>query len=95
MEKLIPQNGNVVCTRIACANKTTSFGFIYKSDDAPLYKVEAISNRADGNRADGNSSIDLSEGDLVRVNSTGTCVKHNGIDYYIFNLDNIVGKVKL
>ena len=90
MEKLIPQNGNVVCTCIACANKTTSSGFIYKSDDAPLYKVEAISNRADGN-----SSIDLSEGDLVRVNSTGTCVKHNGIDYYIFNFDNIVGKVKL
>lgn len=89
MEKIIPQNGNVLCTCVACTHKTTSSGFIYKSDDAPLYKVVAVSYKATSN------NIDLSEGDLIRVNSTGTLIEHNGINYYMFNLDNVVGKIEV
>ena len=82
--KLIPQNDNVLCTCVTSDNKTTSTGFIYKSNDIKLYKVESIGP---------NVKIPLKIGDSIITNSIGTKAKLGEVDYYFFKEENIMGKV--
>ena len=83
--KLKAQNDMVLCSLVSSNEKTTSSGFVYKSNDIPLYKVEDIGS---------NVKMELSVGDIVVVNATGTLASVNGIDYKLFKEENIMGKVK-
>ena len=44
--KLVPQNKNVVCRCISSNEKTTESGFVYTSNDVPLYEVVSIAKKA-------------------------------------------------
>ncbi len=84
--KLIPQNNNVVCKCISSDEKTTESGLVYKSNDVLLYEVASVADKV-------KNDIDIQVGDVIRTNSTGTKVEVDGEKYYIFNSENIVGKV--
>lgn len=84
--KLIPHNKNVICKCISSSEKTTESGFVYKSNDVPLYEVVSL----DPNAKD---DIDVNVGDVIRTNSSGTKAEVDGMTYYIFNSKNILAKV--
>lgn len=84
--KLIPQNKNVICKCISLDEKTTESGFTYKSNDIALYEVISF---ADAIKKD----VDIEVGDIITTNSTGTKVEVDGVEYYIFNSENIIGKI--
>ena len=86
MKQIIPQNNSVLCKCITEKTKTTESGFVYESNDIPLYEVISISKNV-------KNDIGLVEGDLVRVNSTGTLITLDEVDYILFKIENIVGKV--
>lgn len=83
--KFKAQNDMVLCSLASSNEKTTSSGFVYKSNSIPLYKVEDIGP---------NVKMELGIGDIVVVNATGTLASVNGIDYKLFKEENIMGKVK-
>ena len=83
--KLKAQNDIIVCSLASSNEKTTSTGFVYKSNDIPLYKVEDVGPSV---------KMELSVGDLVVVNATGTLASIDGIDYKLFKEENIMGKVE-
>ena len=85
--KLIPQNKNIVCKCISSDEKTTESGFTYKSNDVKFYEVVSISNVL---RDD---LLNIKAGDKIVVNSTGTKVEIDGEEYYMFNVENIMGKL--
>lgn len=85
MMKLKAQNDMVLCSLALSNEKTTSSGFVYKSNDIPLYKVEDIGP---------NVEMELGVGDIVVVNAIGTLASIDGIDYKLFKEENIMGKVK-
>ena len=87
MKTIVPQNDSVLCICMTEKTKTTEFGFVYESNDVPLYKVVSISKNAKDN------NLSLEEGDIVRTNSTGTPITLDGVDYTIFKIENIMGKI--
>ena len=86
MKKIIPQNDSVLCICTTDKTKTTESGFVYESNDVPLYEVISISNNI-------KNDLDLIEGDVIRVNSTGTPITLDNVDYILFNIKNVIGKV--
>ena len=86
MKQIIPQNNSVLCKCITEKTKTTESGFVYESNDIPLYEVISISQNA-------KNDLGLIEGDIIRTNSTGTPVTLDDVDYLLFKIENIVGKV--
>ena len=86
--KLIPQNKNLVCKCISSDEKTTESGFTYKSNDTKIYEVISVSNAIKSDEL-----CNVRVGDLIVVNSTGTKVEVNGEEYYMFNAENVMGKI--
>lgn len=84
--KIIPQTNNVLCTLETKKEKITSSGFVYKSNDVLLYKVISIGPRF-------KNDINLSIGDFICTNSSGTLAKVDDREYYLFNEENITAKV--
>ena len=84
--KLVPQNKNVMCRCISSNEKTTESGFVYTSNDVPLYEVVSIAEKV-------KDDICLNVGDIIRTSSTGTKVEVDGVEYYMFSSENIAGKV--
>ena len=87
MKTIIPQNNYVVCKCITNNKKTLASGFVYETNDVPLYEVVEISKNFK------HSTIQLNIGDVIRTNSSGTTANLNNIEYILFEADNIVGKV--
>ena len=56
-------------------------------NDVKLYEVVSVSNVL---RDD---LFDIKAGDKIVVNSTGTKVEVDGEEYYMFNVENIMGKL--
>lgn len=83
--KIVPQNDMIACICTTSREKTTSTGFVYKSNDIPLYEVEGIGPRV---------KMPLAVGDLITANSTGTSAVVDGVEYFLFKEENIVGKVE-
>lgn len=79
-----PQNDNVLCTLVSSNEKQTSTGFVYKSNDILVYRVEAIGPKV---------GMQLAIGDNIVANSTGTKVVVDNKDYYFFKEENIAGKI--
>lgn len=86
--KLIPQNKNLMCKCISSDEKTTESGFTYKSNDMKIYEVISVSNSLANE-----DNFDIKTGDKIIVNSTGTKVEVDGEEYYMFNVENIMGKI--
>lgn len=87
MKKLVAQNDNVVCiVEKESFSEDSSSGFVFKKPELPLYKIVDIGPAAKDN------PLDLKLGDVVAANSTGTMAESDGVKYYIFKAENIVGK---
>lgn len=86
MKKLIPQNDCVLCTLETKMEKTTPSGFVYKSNDVPVYKVVSFGPLF-------KNEIGLNVGDMIRTNSSGTLAKAGDCEYYIFKEENIAAKI--
>lgn len=81
----IPQNDIVLCSLVSKKEKETSTGFIYKSSDILLYRVEGIGPKV---------KMALKVGDIVVTSSKGTQVDIDGTECCLFKEDSIVGKVE-
>lgn len=87
MRKLVPQNDSVICIQVQDNHSTPKTGFVYEKPELPLYKVESIGAQAKSNE------LSLKPGDIVTANSTGTLAVLDDVKYYIFKIENIVGKI--
>ena len=85
MKKIVPQNDIVLCTLASSTEKTTDSGFVYSSNELPMYKVESIGP---------NVKMHLAENDIIIVNATGTKAKLGNVEYFLFSEENIMGKVE-
>jgi co-chaperonin GroES (HSP10) len=85
--KIIPHNNHVLCKCITNNKKTLASGFVYETNDVMLYEVISISNNIK------DDTLNLAIGDIVRTNSVGTCINSDDGEYYLFNIENIAGKV--
>lgn len=87
MKKIIPQNNYVVCKCITNNKKTLASGFVYETNDIPLYEVIEISKNFD------RSIVDINIGDVIRTNSSGTSANLDNNEYILFEANTIMGKV--
>lgn len=83
--KLIPQNDIVLCEQVNQYEKTTGTGFVYKSNDLPLYRVESVGP---------NVKMHLTVDDIIIANATGTKAVVDGVEHFLFKEENIMGKVE-
>lgn len=83
--KIVPHQKYIVCKQIN-DSKCVVDGFIhYEKETVPIYKIVDVSKSLDNTRFNTN--------DEVICNSTGTKVSLNDEFYYVFNEENIVGKI--
>lgn len=83
---ITPRNGAVLCQMTnSTEHEDSSFGFVYRKEELPIYEVLAVDSL--------NNRLGLSIGDLVVCNSTGTKLKLDDGVQYLFNAENIIGKV--
>ena len=87
MKKIIPQNNYVVCKCVTNNKKTLASGFVYETNDIPLYEVIEISKNFD------RSIVDINIGDIIRTNSSGTSANLDNNEYILFEANTIMGKV--
>ena len=86
MKKIVPQNNIVLCTLFQGEEETRlDCGFVYKSNNLPLYRVESIGR---------NVKMKLRPNDLIVVNSTGTKAILDNVEYFLFSEENIMGKIE-
>lgn len=85
MKVIEPHNKHVLCVLTTDNNKQTSTGFIYKSNDLPIYRIVSISKDV--------SIENLHKGDMVVTNSEGTLIELDGTKYYLIKEDNIAGVI--
>ena len=84
---IIPQNNYVLCKCITDNKKMLSSGFVYETNDIPLYEVIEISKNFD------RSIVDINIGDIIRTNSSGTSANLDNNEYILFEANTIMGKV--
>ena len=84
---IIPQNNYVLCKCITDNKKMLSSGFVYETNDVPLYEIIKISENFK------HSTIDVNIGDVIRTDSSGTVTKLDNNEYVLFDAEHIVGKV--
>jgi len=82
--KIILHNNNILCKLIAREEKKTESGFVYHVPEVNLYEVVSTPVNYEGM---------VKTGDIVTVNSTGTLVEVNGVDYLLFKDENITAKI--
>lgn len=85
MKMIKPQNDMVLCICTTDSKKKLDSGFEYKSNDIKLYKIVGVGPKI--------SADNFAIGDTVVVNSSGTLVKTDDAEYYLFKEENIAGKV--
>lgn len=83
--KLVAQNNYVVCQQLNKAKQEVNESIIYNKEFLATYKILSIGNNLD--------SFRLSVGDVIICNSTGTKVILDDLEFYIFNNENIIGKI--
>ena len=88
MNVIKPQNNMVLCKCITPKTKTTESGFVYESNDIPLYEVISVSDSMK------DDALHLEPGDVVRTCATGTLATVDEVDYVLFDIDSIMGKVQ-
>lgn len=87
--KLEPQNDYVLCKMLEKSKAQASSGIVYDIEQVPIYEVVSVQCTQD--------SLDdfrLSVGDKVICNSTGTKAILEQSEYYLFNIENIIGKIQ-
>lgn len=87
--KLQPQNNYVLCKLIEKDKQQVNEGIVYDKPQVPVYEVVSIRQCQE--------SLDdfrLSLGDKVICNSTGTKAILEDSEYYLFNIENIIGKIQ-
>ena len=83
--QFIPIDNYILCEKIVDSHMEEST-ILYKKEELPIYKVINISKKIK------NSFIFVD--DCVIIESTGTLIKDNDKDYYLINIDNVIGKVE-
>ena len=87
--KLQPQNKYVLCKQLEKDKVQVNEGIVYDKEQLPIYEVVGVQCIQD--------SLDdfrLSVGDKVICNSTGTKAILEDSEYYLFNIENIIGKIQ-
>ena len=82
--QFIPIDNYILCEKIVDSHMEEST-ILYKKEEIPIYKVINMSKKI--------KNFFISIGDYVIIESTGTLVKYNDKDYYLVNVDNIIGKI--
>ena len=83
--KLVPQNSYVLCQMLTKSKQQVNEGIVYDKEQLATYKIIDARNIPDDFR--------LLVGDEVICNSTGTKVILDKSEYYLFNIENIIGKI--
>lgn len=84
-------NSNVaVCQEIKpSSSKTIKNGISYVEESLPIYKVLSIPEKAEGIA----EIFEVKEGDCILGKSPEKITADDGKEYYIFKIENIIGKV--
>ena len=82
---VIPQNNYVLCEQLVKDNEQVNEHIIYNKTQVPVYKIVDVSKSLDDFR--------FTVGDKIICNSTGTKVVLDNSVHYLFNIENIIGKI--
>lgn len=83
--KAIPQNNYVLCKQINETKHQTIGLFIYEKEELPIYEIINIGEKI--------NDFSFNVGDNVICCSTGTKIILDSNTYYLFDKNNIVGKI--
>ena len=83
--KAIPQNNYVLCRQTNETKHQTTGTIVYEKEELPVYEIIDISRNLDDLR--------FNVGDCIICNSTGTKLNLKDNVQYLFNIENIVGKI--
>lgn len=87
--KLQPQNNYVLCKMLEKDKQQVNEGIVYDKQQVPIYEVVGI-NQCQESLDDFRVSL----GDKVICNSTGTKAVLEETEFYLFNIENIIGKIQ-
>lgn len=82
--QFIPIDNYILCKKIVDSHMEEST-ILYKKEELPIYQVINISKKIE--------NPFISVGNCVIIESTGTLIKYNDKEYYLVNVDNIIGKI--
>ena len=83
---IVAHNNSVICKCIVPADGTIDAGgIVIPVKNLPIYEILNTGDSTDTSR--------FNVGDKIIVNSTGTKIKLDDSEVYIFNMENIAGKV--
>lgn len=84
---IYPKNNYVLCEKIVNEhNNIIDNNIMYDDEKMPEYKVISVSKYI-------NNSFNVFPGDIIICNSTGIKIKNNNTVQYLFNVENIAGKI--
>lgn len=87
MLRLNAKNGYFVCRKLKTSSgQAPDSKFLYTEETMPEYEVLDVA-------PDVPDDIQIIPGDKIIVNSTGTKVSLNESEIYLFNYENVVGKI--
>lgn len=83
---IYPQNNYVLCKQLNhTKHEDSTSKIIYEKEEVPIYEIIDISRNLDDLR--------FNIGDHIICNSTGTKVNLKNNTQYLFNIENIIGKI--
>jgi hypothetical protein len=83
---ILPQNNYVLCKQLnQTKHEDSASKIIYEKEEVPIYEIIDISRNLDDLR--------FNIGDHIICNSTGTKVNLKNNIQYLFNIENIIGKI--
>lgn len=86
--RILPQNNYVLCIQVEKSKAKSDKGILYEKQLVPIYEI--VDMKYSYEFLD---DFRLSIGDKVICNSTGTKVILEQTEYYLFNIENMIGKI--
>lgn len=83
----IPLRDYVLCEQITKdSEETEANGIVFRKENLKVYKIIDVSKTLDSSR--------FKVGDKIICNATGTMMNLDGSRKYLFNIENIAGKIE-
>lgn len=85
---IVPQNNYVLCRRVNQAEHIDQkLGLAYTKKELPLYEVVSVSRSF-------SADVAVSPGQRIVINSTGTHVIYDDVDFWLVNGQNIAAVIE-